>query len=128
MAAARPDVDYHIYEQDTLKEQNPEQPGAALKTVMKQFEAGELTPLVHSRWSMAEAISAMQFIARGAAHRQDRSFTNSPLETGRLRGDRTYLVTGGLGGIGCALAGWLADRGAGAVVLNGRRDPPIPMP
>ena len=47
----------------------------------------------------------------------------SPLETGRLRDDRTYLVTGGLGGIGCAVADWLADRGAGAIVLNGRRAP-----
>ncbi len=122
MAAARPDVDYHIFEQDTLKEQNPEQPGEALKTVMKRFEAGELTPLVHSRWSMAEAVSAMQFM-RTARHIGKIVLTNSPLETGRLREDRTYLVTGGLGGIGCALAGWLAERGAGAIVLNGRRDP-----
>ncbi len=122
MATARPDVDYHIFEQDTLKEQNPEQPGAALKTVMKRFEAGELTPLVHSRWSMAEAISAMQFM-RAARHIGKIVLTNSPLETGRLRENRTYLVTGGLGGIGCALADWLAERGAGAIVLNGRRDP-----
>ena len=42
---------------------------------------------------------------------------------GRLRKDRTYLVTGGLGGIGCAVAGLLADRGAGSIVLNGRRAP-----
>ena len=122
MAAARPDVDYHIFEQDTLKEQDPEGPGAALKAVMERFEAGELMPLVHSRWSMAEAVSAMQFM-RAARHIGKIVLTNSPLETGRLREDRTYLVTGGLGGIGCALADWLAERGAGAIVLNGRRDP-----
>ena len=52
---------------------------------------------------------------------------NSPLETGRLREDRTYLITGGLGGIGCALAGRLADLGAGAIVLNGA-ETPIPRP
>ena len=46
-----------------------------------------------------------------------------PLTRGRLREDRTYLVTGGLGGIGCAVAGQLADRGARAIVLNGRRAP-----
>ena len=50
-------------------------------------------------------------------------FANSPLTRGRLRQDRTYLVTGGLGGIGCAVADWLAERGAGAIVLNGRRPP-----
>ena len=47
------------------------------------------------------------------------------LSEGRLRGDGTYLVTGGLGGIGRELAVWLAERGAGAIVLNGRR-PPAP--
>ena len=43
--------------------------------------------------------------------------------TRRLRGDRSYLVTGGLGGIGLEVAGWLADAGAGQIVLNGRREP-----
>ena len=35
------------------------------------------------------------------------------------------MVTGGLGGIGREVAVWLAERGAGAIVLNGRR-PPAP--
>ena len=42
----------------------------------------------------------------------------------RLRPDRTYLVTGGHGGIGMQVAGWLADAGVGGIVLNGRREPP----
>ena len=46
-----------------------------------------------------------------------------PLSNGHIRPDRSYLVTGGLGGMGLAVAGWLADRGAGAIVLNGRRPP-----
>ena len=37
-----------------------------------------------------------------------------------VRADRSYLVTGGLGGLGLAVAGWLAERGAGCVVLVGR--------
>ena len=40
-----------------------------------------------------------------------------------LRPDGAYLVTGGLGGIGCAVARWLAENGAGTIVLNGRREP-----
>ncbi|MFV3130825.1 type I polyketide synthase [Niveispirillum sp. KHB5.9] len=35
----------------------------------------------------------------------------------------SYLVTGGLGGIGLACAGWLADAGALHLVLAGRRAP-----
>ncbi|MDE0629053.1 MAG: SDR family NAD(P)-dependent oxidoreductase, partial [Bryobacterales bacterium] len=41
----------------------------------------------------------------------------------RLRPDRSYLVTGGHGGIGLQVAGWLADAGVGGIVLNGRREP-----
>jgi thioesterase domain-containing protein/NAD(P)-dependent dehydrogenase (short-subunit alcohol dehydrogenase family)/aryl carrier-like protein len=40
-----------------------------------------------------------------------------------FRADGTYLVTGGLGGIGPELAAWMAERGAGTVVLAGRRPP-----
>ena len=39
----------------------------------------------------------------------------------RLRGDRSYLITGGLGGVGLEVARWLAEAGAGSIVLNGRR-------
>ncbi len=122
MAATRPDVSYHILEVDVLKEQNPEIPGRALKSVMERVAAGELEPIVHSRWSVNEAGHALNFM-RSARHIGKLVLANSPLEAGRLREDGTYLVTGGLGGIGCALAGRLADLGAGAIVLNGRRDP-----
>ena len=30
----------------------------------------------------------------------------------RVRNDRSYLVTGGLGDVGLAVAGWLGERGA----------------
>jgi acyl transferase domain-containing protein/acyl carrier protein len=38
----------------------------------------------------------------------------------RLRPDRAYLVTGGLGGLGRRLAQWLVERGARHLVLVGR--------
>ncbi len=39
----------------------------------------------------------------------------------RPRADRTYLITGGLGGIGLRLASWLVAQGARHLVLCGRR-------
>ncbi len=122
MEAVRPDVDYHILELDTLKEHDPGWPGTSLRRVMAHLEAGEIEPLIHSRWPLVEAEAAMRFM-RGARHTGKIVFTNSPLTRGTLRSDHTYLVTGGLGGIGCVVARWLADRGAGAIVLNGRRPP-----
>ena len=40
-----------------------------------------------------------------------------------LRGDATYLVTGGLGSVGLNIAEYLAAHGAGHLVLIGRRAP-----
>ena len=40
-----------------------------------------------------------------------------------LKHDGTYLITGGLGGLGLVLAEWLVERGAGHLVLIGRSQP-----
>lgn len=126
MSQARPDVSYSILAVDVLKEEDPARVGGALRRVMESISDGRLTPLIHTRWPLAETGAAIDFM-RSARHIGKIVLTISPFSNKQLRGDRTYLVTGGLGGIGCALAGWLADRGAGAIVLNGRADPTLPF-
>ena len=122
MAAVRPDVAYDILELDVLKKTDPAWVGRVLRDVMARLSSGELKPITHSRWPLAEAGAALSFM-RAARHIGKIVVTTPPTLKGRLRQDRTYLVTGGLGGIGCAVADWLADRGAGAIALNGRRAP-----
>ena len=122
MAGVRPDVFYAILELDVLKKTEPAWVGRVLRQVLEGLSAGELKPIVHSRWPLAEAGAALSFM-RSGRHLGKIVVTLPPLAKGRLRQDRTYLVTGGLGGIGLAIAGWLADHGAGAIVLNGRRPP-----
>ena len=122
MAAVRPDVAYAILELDVMKKTDPAWVGRVLRDVMKQLAAGGLEPIVHSRWPLAEAGAALRFM-RSARHIGKIVLTTPPLMSGRLRQDRTYLVTGGLGGIGCAVAEWLAEHGAGVIALNGRRPP-----
>ena len=122
MAEVRPDVAYSILELDVLKKTDPACVGKVLREVMERLKSGELKPLIHSRWPLAETGAALRFM-RSARHIGKIVVTTPPLVRGGLRQDRTYLVTGGLGGIGCAVASWLADHGAGAIVLNGRRPP-----
>ena len=122
MTAARPDVEYHILNVDTLKKVDPANPGASLGRVMSRLSAGELKPLPHTVWPLAEIRAAMD-VMRDARHIGKNVFRMPPMALGSLRRDRTYLVTGGMGGIGCAVARWLSDNGAGTVVLNGRRGP-----
>ncbi len=47
----------------------------------------------------------------------------APAGPGALRPDATYLITGGLGGLGLAVAGWMVERGARHLVLVGRSAP-----
>ena len=122
MSAFRPDVAYSILDLDVLKCVDPARAGASLSRVVTRLSAGELTPLPHTVWPLAEIRSAME-VMRGARHTGKNVLRMPPLARDGLRGDRTYLVTGGLGGIGCAVARWLAGNGAGTIVLNGRRDP-----
>lgn len=49
--------------------------------------------------------------------------TSSGAPAALLRSDSTYLVTGGLGGLGLTTAKWMAQRGAQHLVLLGRSEP-----
>ena len=40
-----------------------------------------------------------------------------------VRADGSYIITGGLGGLGTVVTRWLVERGAGRIVLNGRSEP-----
>ena len=55
MSAVRPDVSYWVLELDVLKKRDPAQPGSVLRRLVDRMAAGELAPLVHTRWSLAEA-------------------------------------------------------------------------
>jgi phthiocerol/phenolphthiocerol synthesis type-I polyketide synthase D len=60
-----------------------------------------------------------RYVARIA--RDNREFvSHRPL---RFDADATYLVTGGLGGLGLRLASWLAANGAGRIALLARGEP-----
>ncbi|KAI0383929.1 putative polyketide synthase [Hypomontagnella monticulosa] len=45
----------------------------------------------------------------------------------RLRPDATYLIAGGLGGLGRGIARWLVSRGARNLILLSRRGPKTPV-
>ncbi|SHM12515.1 type I polyketide synthase [Actinacidiphila paucisporea] len=73
------------------------------RTALRERGGADVTVLVGP--STVEAVSAVA------------------LPDGRFRGDGTYLITGGLGELGLSLARFMADRGAGRLVLMGRSAP-----
>ncbi|MDN7666773.1 type I polyketide synthase [Burkholderia vietnamiensis] len=93
-----------------LVDLDPEQPSAA--DVVQAIRAAGREDMIAFR-------RGQRHVARIA--RDNREFvSHRPV---RFHRDATYLVTGGLGGLGLRLASWLADNGAGQVVLLGRSAP-----
>ena len=122
VAAFRPDVRYHLLAVDRVVAEDPERAGAVLRRVIERIGSGELHPPPHARWPLAALGASLEHL-REARHLGKLVLAPSALATGRLRPDRSYLVAGGLGGIGIEVATWLHEQGAGGIVLNGRRAP-----
>ncbi|WP_394834890.1 SDR family NAD(P)-dependent oxidoreductase [Pendulispora rubella] len=100
------------------------------REVVARFESGALRVPPLRTYPAAQAVEAFRFMAQGAhTGKLVLSFgakADAPAMISgevRIRPDGTYLVTGGLGGVGLELAGALASRGARHLVLAGRRAP-----
>ncbi|MCU1504304.1 MAG: polyketide synthase, partial [Ilumatobacteraceae bacterium] len=123
VAAARPDVEYCVVFLGDVSTGDPAQIQAMLAELMPRFAAGTLTPLPRTAFALADVIGAFRYMAQ-ARHigkvvvRQD--VRRQPMA---IRSEGTYLITGGLGGLGLAVARALAERGARSIVLAGRHGP-----
>ena len=116
-AGARSDVRYTVVALDRMIAEEPAAVGDLLRELVERFAAGELLPLRHRRFDLEDAVAAFRTMQRGT---NVGKLVLAPRE-GPVRRGGTYLVTGGLGGLGLELARWLAARGAGRIVLAGRR-------
>ncbi|MCK6588955.1 MAG: SDR family NAD(P)-dependent oxidoreductase, partial [Polyangiaceae bacterium] len=102
--------------------------GELLHEVAQAFERREIEPVETHVFPMSQAARVFADMA-SARHRGKLVLSIGDPETPILaaprraepRADGTYLVTGGLGGLGLAAARWLAERGAGHLLLVGRR-------
>ncbi|AKQ65466.1 Malonyl CoA-acyl carrier protein transacylase [Myxococcus hansupus] len=87
---------------------DPAAPGDAVSSLWRELSASDGEQQVVIR-------EGQRHVAR---IRASRDVTRSPMP--RFNPDASYLLTGGLGGLGLALAGWMVARGARNLVLTGR--------
>jgi acyl transferase domain-containing protein len=118
VASVRPDVAYFpIY----LGEDVAAVAGD-LHSVVDQIAAGTLRPLPVQSFPIERAADAFRHMAQ-AKHIGKVVLTFAPSTDGApaaVRGDATYLVTGGLGALGLAVAEHFVEAGARHLVLVGR--------
>ncbi len=91
-----------------------------MRDLLAGFAAGHLSPLPHRSYPIERAEEAFRFMGQGLHTGKIVITQNPPVHP---RADGSYLVTGGLGGLGLICARWLADAGARHLVLLGRRAP-----
>ena len=123
IAALGRGVRYFHFDLVTLSQSAPERIAALLDEMMARLAAGRLRPLPLRSFELDETVSAFRHMAR-ARHvgKVVVRWPEGPREA-PIRGDRSYLVTGGLGALGLHVAGWLVEQGATKVVLLGRGAP-----
>ncbi|MBI4995373.1 MAG: SDR family NAD(P)-dependent oxidoreductase [Rhodocyclales bacterium] len=94
--------------------------GGMLERLVDELRNGTLTPLPRHVFALDDAQHAFRFMAQ-AQHIGKIVVTHRAPAPVAIRRDGSYLVTGGLSGLGLVVARWLAERGAGRLVLVGRR-------
>jgi len=131
LAPFRKSLGYFAVDLDAMMRDRPERLGRILREVVQRFESGQFAALPVHRYESDRLADAFRDLMPGThkgKHVVDLTAPPSSVtlaEGGHtpVRADGCYLVTGGLGALGLRLAQWLAERGAGRIVLTGRRGP-----
>ena len=120
MAAARPDIAYEIVALDVTTLQDPGHIHRLLTEVSQGLGTGEWVPLPAEIYPITEARAAFRRMQQARHIGKIVVQIPHPLQP---RPDHSYLITGGLGAVGLHTAAYLAQLGAGDIVLTSRRAP-----
>lgn len=126
----RQNLSYFGIDADTLLVERPELAQRVFAGVVAEMETGALRPLPHHITPVSRASEAFRAMQQ-ARHvgKLVISLDAEPHDSlavvangaGMIKADATYLVTGGLSGVGRATAEWLVAQGARSLALLGRR-------
>ena len=125
VAALNKNLSYHIVDCNDNARDTPQIVGEIFTRVLKDIESGVLPWLPLTTFAFEDAPDAFRFMAQ-ARHigRVVFRHTVAPRKLEQaVREDASYLVTGGLKGLGLVAARWLAAEGARELVLAGRSEP-----
>jgi acyl transferase domain-containing protein/NADPH:quinone reductase-like Zn-dependent oxidoreductase/NAD(P)-dependent dehydrogenase (short-subunit alcohol dehydrogenase family) len=125
VARQRPGAAYHVIDLGEVMADSPAEIRAVLLQVLEALRRGELAPLPRRAFALERVSEAFRHMAQ--ARHIGKVVVGVPATRRRgltpVRPDVTYLLTGGLGGLGLEVARWLAEGGARALALVGRRAP-----
>jgi NADPH:quinone reductase-like Zn-dependent oxidoreductase/acyl carrier protein len=112
------DISYHIVDLGVISDVHPEHIAALLARVVSAVDRGDWKPLPYRSFPFRDAVQAYRFMAQGKHIGKIVLRQDSP--DVRISPHATYLVVGGLGGLGLEVANWLVKKGARQLVLTAR--------
>ena len=118
VAVERADVEYTILDVDEVLRDNPGEAGRLLNWLASGLSRGELQPLPQKIYPVMEAPAAFERMKNGG--QIGKIVLRMPVVPER---SGTWLITGGMRGLGLEVARWLAGRGVRHLALLGRRPP-----
>ncbi|MDZ7269344.1 MAG: SDR family NAD(P)-dependent oxidoreductase [candidate division KSB1 bacterium] len=130
-AQSRPDVSYWAYDLGEVMLTQPDLIQAMYRELLAGFRDGSLKPLPVKTFARDEVVAAFRYMAQ-AKHigkvvveqgARGEAQTARGEGQGAITAQASYLVTGGMGGLGLKVAEWLVEKGARHLVLVGRRSP-----
>ena len=113
---------YHIVDWSETAARQPALIAGIYSGLVEQLRDGRLGALPHRDFAVAHTGQAFRFMAQ-ARHVGKIVIRNETGVASFARRDASYLITGGLSGLGLQAARHLAEQGAGHLVLIGRRAP-----
>ena len=120
VAQSFPGVNYHPLYLGEITAKEPQFMRDMLQRLMDDFASGVLTPLPQKVYPLERAEEAFRFMGQGL-HTGKIVITQQ--RAPEVHANASYMITGGLGGLGLTCAQWLIGRGARSLVLVGRRGP-----
>jgi acyl transferase domain-containing protein/acyl carrier protein/phospholipid N-methyltransferase len=120
VTANYPTVNYFQMDLAELCHQ-PELIQLMFQDTLQRIQQNIYQPLPYSVFPIAEAVQAFRTMQQ-AKHIGKIVITQPLLEQARIQADGTYLITGGLGGLGLLVAEWLVQQGAKCLVLISRHE------
>jgi acyl transferase domain-containing protein/acyl-CoA synthetase (AMP-forming)/AMP-acid ligase II/acyl carrier protein len=122
----RNNLSYFALDLERVCRERPALVRSLLLELMAMFQQGSLKPLPHNIFLVEDAANAFRYMARRKNIGKvvlSFTFAESKKRSDRsaaMRADATYLITGGHGGLGLAVARWLVEKGARHLVLLSR--------
>jgi acyl transferase domain-containing protein/NADPH:quinone reductase-like Zn-dependent oxidoreductase/aryl carrier-like protein len=128
MSLFRNNLSFYFVDFGRVNAEQPERVTWVLNEVMAGLSRGVYAPLPSRVFPISEAQDAFRLMAQAKHIGKivlSLDGTDPPVAPragagGRLRPDASYLITGGLGGFGLAVARWMVAQGARHLVLMGR--------